>query len=78
MTECPHRPDREDGNSQRVEVVLPRARSVVWLGLKVYLIVGPWPSSACDDGGLSVYRHHHCGAVIRTARHVRASFGLMF
>jgi hypothetical protein len=27
------------GNSQRVEVVLPRARSVVWLGLKVYLIV---------------------------------------
>ena len=39
MTECPHRPDREDGNSQRVEVVLPRARSVVWLGLKVYLIV---------------------------------------
>jgi hypothetical protein len=39
MTECPHRPDREDGNSQRVEVVLPRARSVVWLGLNVYLIV---------------------------------------
>jgi hypothetical protein len=39
MTECPYRPDREDGNSQRVEVVLPRARSVVWLGLKVYLIV---------------------------------------
>jgi hypothetical protein len=39
MTECRRKTDRDDDDSQRVEVVLPRARSVVWLGLKVYLIV---------------------------------------
>jgi hypothetical protein len=28
----------------RIEIILPRARSIVWLGLKVYLIVlvGVW------------------------------------
>jgi hypothetical protein len=30
---------REDDDPRRVEIVLPRARSIVWLGLKVYLIV---------------------------------------
>ncbi len=34
-----HRPARDDSGPRRVEVVLPRARSIVWLGLKVYLIV---------------------------------------
>jgi hypothetical protein len=28
-----------DGEPQRVEIILPRARSIVWLGIKVYLIV---------------------------------------
>ena len=29
----------DDGDPHRIEIVLPRARSIVWLGLKVYLIV---------------------------------------
>jgi hypothetical protein len=28
--------DGEDGNPCRVEITIPRARSIVWLGLKVY------------------------------------------
>lgn len=28
-----------DGDPERVEIVLPRARSIVWLAIKVYLIV---------------------------------------
>jgi hypothetical protein len=28
-----------DGDPERVEIILPRARSIVWLGVKVYLIV---------------------------------------
>lgn len=31
--------DRDDGCPRRIEIVLPSARSIVWLGLKVYLIV---------------------------------------
>jgi len=30
---------RDDDDPERIEIVLPRARSIVWLGLKVYLIV---------------------------------------
>jgi hypothetical protein len=29
----------DDGDPRRVEIVLPRARSIVWLGIKVYLLV---------------------------------------
>ena len=29
----------EDDDPHRIEIVLPRGRSIVWLGLKVYLIV---------------------------------------
>ena len=29
----------DDGDLRRVEIVLPRARSIVWLGIKVYLMV---------------------------------------
>ena len=29
----------DDGDPGRVEIILPRARSIVWLGIKVYLIV---------------------------------------
>jgi hypothetical protein len=34
----------EDDEPPQIEIVLPRARSIVWLGLKVYLIVilGAW------------------------------------
>jgi hypothetical protein len=28
-----------DGDRERVEIILPRARSIVWLAIKVYLIV---------------------------------------
>ena len=31
--------DREDGKPRRIEIVLPRARSIVWLGIKIYLLV---------------------------------------
>jgi hypothetical protein len=31
--------DGDDGDTHRVEIVLPRARSIVWLGIKVYLMV---------------------------------------
>ena len=30
---------RDGDDPHRIEIVLPRARSIVWLGLKVYLIV---------------------------------------
>jgi hypothetical protein len=30
---------RDDDDPHRIEIVLPRGRSIVWLGLKVYLIV---------------------------------------
>lgn len=30
---------RDDSSPRRIEIVLPRARSIVWLGIKVYLIV---------------------------------------
>ena len=29
----------DDGDLRRIEIVLPRARSIVWLGIKVYLMV---------------------------------------
>jgi hypothetical protein len=29
----------DGGDTHRVEIVLPRARSIVWLGIKVYLMV---------------------------------------
>lgn len=29
----------DDGDPRRIEIVLPRARSIVWLGLKVCLLV---------------------------------------
>ena len=29
---------KRDGDPERVEIILPRARSIVWLVLKVYLI----------------------------------------
>ena len=31
--------DRYGGDLPRVEIVLPRARSIVWPGIKVYLMV---------------------------------------
>ena len=31
--------DRYGGDLPRVEIVLPRARPIVWLGIKVYLMV---------------------------------------
>ena len=31
--------DGDDGDLRRLEIVLPRARSIVWLGIKVYLMV---------------------------------------
>jgi hypothetical protein len=33
------RTERQDDDPCRIEIVLPRARSIVWLGVKVYLIV---------------------------------------
>ena len=39
MTERPRNIDRESGDPRQIEIILPRARSIVWLGLKVYLIV---------------------------------------
>jgi hypothetical protein len=30
---------RDDDDPHRIEIVLPRARSIIWLGIKVYLIV---------------------------------------
>ena len=32
-------PGRDGDDPHRIEIVLPRARSIVWLGIKVYLIV---------------------------------------
>ena len=29
---------QRDGDPERIKIVLPRARSIVWLALKVYLI----------------------------------------
>jgi hypothetical protein len=33
------RTELQDDDPRRIEIVLPRARSIVWLALKVYLIV---------------------------------------
>jgi len=29
----------DGGDPRRIEIILPRARSIVWLGIKVYLMV---------------------------------------
>jgi hypothetical protein len=31
--------ERQDDDPRRIEIVLPRARPIVWLGIKVYLMV---------------------------------------